>query len=88
VSQHWPVRQRLQPVRFDILAREDSDDTFERQRGRSIDRHDPCMCVRRANEIGMGLAGKVDVIAKATLPLYQTQVFAAWHRLADAIVGG
>ena len=36
----------------------------------------------------MGLAGQVDVVAIATLALYQPQIFAARHRLADAVMAG
>jgi hypothetical protein len=77
------MRQRPQPVGFDILGRQYREHPGHRACCRGIDRAHPGMRVRRSHHDRVGLAGQVDIVAVAALPGQEALILAPPYRLPD-----
>ena len=85
IRRHRPMRDRLEPVRDEIRARQHGEHARGRQRGRRIDAHDARMRVRRADHRRVRLAGKVDVVRVTSGAGDEARIFPTTYRLADAV---
>ena len=74
-------------VAREILAGVNAEHARHLSRRLNVDAANDSMRVRRAHDHAIGLAGKVDVVGIAALPLHQLGVFRARHRLADGEFG-
>ncbi len=85
IRRHRPMRDRLEPVRDEIRARQHGEHTGARQRRCRIDAHDARMCVRRADHRRIRLTRKVDVVRVAPGAGDEARIFPTTYRLADAV---
>ena len=84
VGDNPAARQGADIVRGHVLAREDGDDTRHGACGIRVDPVDLRVGMRRAQEIGVGLAGPIDVVRVTASPGEKALVFLAQDRGADA----
>ena len=73
------------PVGGKIRAGIDRQHARHCLRGAGVDPLDDPVPVTAAHEHRMGLAGHVEIVGVAALPLHQDRVLGAAHRLADAV---
>ena len=70
-----------------VPAGENGDHPRPRQRAADVDVDDAGVRVRRADDVGVGLPGKVDIVGKPALAGDQPRVLAATDGLAEALRG-
>ena len=87
VRRHRPVRDRPQTVPYHIDAGQHRDHSRCAGGRPDIDAGDPRMRVRRAKQIGIGLARKVDVVGIVSGAGQQPRVLAPPNRFADPLPG-
>ena len=84
---HPAADQAADLVLGDVVAGEDGEAARRRQRCGGVDLLEGCMRVRRAHEIGPGLAGAVDVVGVLALAGDEALIFLALDGRADAGCG-
>ena len=84
---HPAADQAADLVLGDVLAGEDGETAGRGQRGARVDLLEGCVRVRRAHEIGPGLAGAIDVVGVLPLAGDEPLVFLALYGRPHAGVG-
>ena len=82
------MRNRFDAVFQHVAARQDSDDAMGGACFSGVDASQPGVRMRRAQDDGVGLSGKVHVVAETAGARDEPQVFFADDRLADACASG
>jgi len=83
VRRHGPVRDRLQAVLRRVAADQDRENARRTDPRSDVDADDPRMRVRRADQLGIGLARQVHVIGVPARPSQKAHVLAPPKRFAD-----
>jgi hypothetical protein len=81
-----PHRHRAKPVARDIFAGIDRENPRSDGRG-GVDRPNPCMRVRRAQEHRIGLPRQVHIVLVTTLAAQQARILKPGNRLPNAVFG-
>ena len=76
-------RQVPEPIRREVGAGKHSDDALSRPCCRDVDPRDVGVRVRRTNDDGVCLVGKVHIVGIAAQPLEEVRVLEAPDRLAN-----